>query len=160
LKSLRGFVGSTIASIIQIKSSSELVVKLPAGTGGALLLGIEIDDEFASTPTGLWFTYDVAILGKITPLNSATTGATLLMISGTNFGFSDNSLGVAAGGSKYEPSCKHPNASCNLNHQMRSNRVACSNNTEMQISCFSQNSATSRNNYWTAGNINSKYHNI
>ncbi len=73
---------------------------MPAGTGGALLLGIEIDDEFASTPNGLWFTYDVAILGKITPLNSATTGAVSLIISGTNFGFSDNSLGVAAGGSK------------------------------------------------------------
>jgi hypothetical protein len=100
LKSFRGFVGSTLASIILIKSSSELVLKLPEGTGGALVLGLEIDDEFASTPTGLWFTYDVAILGKITPVNSATTGAISLMISGSNFGFSDNSLGMAAGGSK------------------------------------------------------------
>ncbi len=100
MKSLRSFIGSTIATITQIKSSSEFIVKLPEGTGGALVLGIEIDDEFASTPTGIWFTYDVATLGKITPVNSATTGAITLLISGSNFGYSDNSLAMAAGGSK------------------------------------------------------------
>ena len=100
LKSLRSFVGSTIASVIQIKSSSELIVKLPEGTGGAHSIGIEIDDDFASSPTAQWFTYDVAIAGKITPVNSATTGAMLLLISGSNYGYSDTSIGVAAGSSK------------------------------------------------------------
>ena len=100
LKSLRGFVGSTMASIIQIKSSSELIIKLPEGSGGALVVGIEIDDEYASTPIGLGFTYDSPIIGKIAPVNSATTGAMTLVISGSNYGFSDASLGVAAGGSK------------------------------------------------------------
>ncbi len=100
LKSLRSFVGSTMASIIQIKSSSELIVILPEGTGGALVVGIEIDDEFASTPKGLWFTYDSAIVGNIAPVNSATTGAMSLMISGSNYGFSDTSISISTGYSK------------------------------------------------------------
>jgi hypothetical protein len=89
-----------MANIIQIKSSSELIIKLPEGSGGALVIGIEIDDEYASTPIGLGFTYDSAIIGKIAPVNSATTGAMSLEITGSNYGFADASLGVAAGGSK------------------------------------------------------------
>jgi hypothetical protein len=100
LKSFRSFIGSTISTVIQIKSSSEMIVKLPEGTGGAHAISIELDDDFASTPIALWFTYDVAITGRITPVNSATTGAISLLMSGSNYGFSDTSIGVAAGGSK------------------------------------------------------------
>jgi hypothetical protein len=77
-----------------------MIVKLPEGTGGAHAISIELDDDFASTPIALWFTYDVAITGRITPVNSATTGAISLLMTGSNYGFSDTSIGVATGGSK------------------------------------------------------------
>lgn len=88
-----------MASIVQIKSSLEMVIKLPEGTGGALLIGMEIDEELASTPTGLWFTYDIAIMENLTPVNSATTGAMTLQINGANYGFSDSSIKIKTGGS-------------------------------------------------------------
>lgn len=75
--------GSNLATIIQIRSDSEMVVRSPAGTGSVNITATTSQGTSTSTAT---FNYrTLGVVNTITPASGPTVGGTLVTIKGLDF---------------------------------------------------------------------------